>query len=608
MLRRPVRNGHRSRAGTLHGAMRLLTLCRDRWQLLAAGIVLTLLATLASLMVPLGIRALVDALSVADVRLLNLLAAGLLGLFVTQALFGIGGGYLLRLAGERVVNDFRRRIYAHLHTLGHRFYDLHRIGDLTSRITNDVGAVRTAATSALAEVLTTGLAVLGSAVILMALNWRVGLMLLVVVPAATVLSRHYGARVRDVSRDAQDRLADATAMAQETLSNIRVVIAFARHRWEVREYERALDRLYAVLKKRAWIVAVFSTLVQILFLAVVTSIFWYGGREVIAGRLTVGSLVAMLFYVINITQGIGGLSSLFASYSRAVGASDRLFELLDSEPSVPAPVGAAPISGRLTGDIRLEGVAFSYDGVSRVLDDVTVHARAGERVALVGPSGSGKSTILRLIPRYYDVERGRVLVDGVDVRRYPLDEFRRQVAVVSQDVELFNASISDNVRYGSPEASDAEVMAALEASNAAAFVADLPAGANTVVGERGVRLSGGQKQRIAIARALVSRSPMLLLDEATSSLDSDSESQVKEAIDRLMRGRTCVVIAHRLSTVADADRIYVVERGRIAQSGTHTELMGRGGTYARYVRRQFGAAAVRQGIAARQGDLVPARV
>ena len=574
---------------------RFAGLARPYQARLGAAIGLTLVATAVSLVVPLGLKGLLDSVFTdADGALLNRLALGLLGLFAVQALLGVWGGYLLEWTGERVVADLRQRLYTHLHRLGLRFFAETRVGEITSRLTNDVSKVQTAVTDDLQQVLTLSLTLVGSAALMVALNWRLAIGVVVVVPPVALAARYVGSVVRGLSREIQDRLAETTAVAEEAVGAVRVVQAFAREDYETARYGAAVEGLFESARKRVVVTSVFWNAVGFLFLTSLVGIFWLGGREVLAHRLTAGDLVAFIVYALNIARTVGGASRLYTSFNTAAGASERLFELLDTAPDIPDAAGAAPLPVPVRGAVAFEGVTFGYktqtlDGSDSptVLHDVTFHAEPGETVALVGPSGAGKTTLLALLPRFYDVEAGAVRIDGHDVRDLTVRSVREAVAVVAQDVQLFGASLADNIRYGRLEASDAEVEAAARAAHAHDFIAAFPDGYQTAVGERGVKLSGGQRQRVAIARALLKDAPILVLDEATSALDSASEAAVQEALGVLMQGRTTLVVAHRLATVRDADRIVVVDAGRVVEMGTHEALVARGGLYASLAARQF---------------------
>ena len=571
---------------------RLLRFTRPYRRRLIAALVLMAGTALVGLAVPLGLRELLNAVFEDGNRaMLNQLTVALVVLFLIQALISFGGNYLLQWTGERVVADLRQRIYRHLHRLSLRFFADHRTGDLTSRLTNDVGSVRSAVTQALSDLLTQSLSLVGSVVLMVILNWRLSLLIFLVVPAVTVAAIYFGRKIRQLSRDIQDRLADTTAVAEEAIASVRVVKAFARSEHEVDRYNTSVEDLFETARQKVIASATFSSVVGLLFFSALVAIFWYGGMEVLAGRLTAGDLVAFIFYAFNIARSVGGLSRLYATFNSAAGASERLFELLDTDSDIQDAPDADPLPP-VTGHVQFDDVWFAYEDDAQgdpdwVLCDITLDVAPGTTIALVGPSGAGKSTLMSLIPRFYDPTRGRIRIDGHDLRDVQQETLRAQLAAVSQEVRLFNTSIGENIRYGRLDASDDEVEAAARAANAHDFIANLTNGYKTEVGERGVKLSGGQRQRVAIARALLRDARILLLDEATSSLDSASEALVQEALERLMEGRTTFIIAHRLSTVQHADRILVLDEGRIVQTGTHAELVQRDGLYRDLAALQF---------------------
>lgn len=558
---------------------------------LGVAVTLTMIASAVWLAVPMGVRALLDAVFQANnVGLLNRMAVILLLLFVGQSVLSFLGSYLLEWTGERVVADLRKRLYERMTRHDLQFFSNQRIGDLTSRLTNDVGSIRTAVTSSLVDLLSQSLSLIGSVVLMVLLNWRLSALVFVIVPAATLLARYFGSRIRSLSRDIQDRLADTTAIAEEALGAVRVVKAFAREGHEVEKYGSSVESLFATSRRTVMVRILFSSIIGLLFFGALVAIFWYGGMEVLAGRLTTGDLVAFIFYAFFIARSVGGMSRLYGAFNTAAGASERIFELIETLPGIRDRNDARPI-GRVDGAVGFEGVSFRYEAEVPVLRDITFRVEPGETIALVGRSGAGKTTLLNLIPRFYEPDEGRVTIDGTDIREVTLRSLREQIAVVPQDVYLFNTSIRENIRYGRLEASDAEVEQAAIAANVHDFARRLPDGYASTIGERGVKLSGGEKQRLSIARAILKNAPILLLDEATSSLDSASEALVQEALDRLMTGRTTFIIAHRLSTVQHADRILVLEGGRMVQSGTHEQLSAQEGLYRELASLQFGAVA-----------------
>ncbi len=547
----------------------------------------TLVGSMLWLIVPLGLRELLDAVFEAgDRRMLNLLAFGLISLFLVQVVLGFLGSYWLEWIGEKLITDLRRQLYAHLQRLGLRFFSEQRLGDITSRLTNDVASVRTAATSSIVEALTQVISLVGSVGLMVVLNWRLSLAIFITVPVVSLATRYYGDKIRKLSRTVQDRLADTTAVAEEALAAVRVVKSFAREPYEIGRYNAATDILFDTSRKRALLSNLFWSTIGLLFMSVMIGIFWYGGVEVLNGRLTAGDLVAFIFYAFNIARSVGGMSRLYTAFNTAAGASERIFELLDEAPEVSDAPDATEMP-TIRGEVRFDSVGFRYSDDARVLHGLSFTAAPGEVVALVGPSGAGKTTLMNLIPRFYDVSEGRILIDGHDLRDVTQESLRAQIALVPQDVHLFGTSILENIRYGRLDATDEEVMAAARDANADSFIRGFTDGYASTVGERGVKLSGGQRQRIAIARAILRDPKILLLDEATSALDSESEAAVQAALERLMVGRTTFIIAHRLSTVRHAHRIVVMDGGRIVQTGTHEALIKESGLYQRLHELQF---------------------
>lgn len=553
---------------------------------LAVAVVASMIGSVLWLVVPLGIRELLDAVfDQGDSELLNWLTIVLSILIVIQAVVGFGGSYILDWIGERIVTDLRIQLYNHLHTLGLRFYSSQRLGEITSRLTNDVNSLRSAVTGTLAEAITQTISLFGSVSLMVVLNWRLSLIIFATVPIISIATRYFGGEIRQLSRIVQDRLADTTAVAEETLGAIRVVKSFARERFETLRYKDASEQLFITARRRAILSNLFWSSVGLMFMFTMIIIFWFGGKEVLAARLTAGDLVAFIFYAFNISRSIGGMSRIYTTFSSAIGASDRIFDLIDNRPEIedaPDAIDMPIVDGR----VAFHEVQFSYDDQD-ILHNISFDVAPGTVTAIVGPSGAGKTTLLNLIPRFYDVNAGAITIDGIDIRTIKQTSLRGQIAVVPQDVHLFGVSIMENIRYGRLDATDDDVVKAATAAQAHGFISDSTDGYHSLVGERGVKLSGGQRQRIAIARAILKDPAILLLDEATSSLDSESEAAVQQALDNLMQTRTSFVIAHRLSTVRNADTIIVLESGSIVELGNHQELIAQNGLYRRLYDLQF---------------------
>jgi subfamily B ATP-binding cassette protein MsbA len=522
----------------------------------------------------------------ADASTLDRYALLLVGVFLLQAGFNFLRTYWLAIAGEGVVADLRRTVFDRVVRLGVPFFDRRKTGEITSRLTADAAVVQQTVSTAVASALAQGITLIGSIILLFLLSARLSLTVLTVVPLAVVAAFVFGRKLRRISTAFQDRLAIANSLAEEAISSIRVVKWFTAEEETARLYDRDIRKSYTIAVRRARVRAVFVPSVTFVMFSTLALVLWQGGRQVIAGHLTAGDLVTFLLYSLTVAGAVGTFTGLYAQLQEALGASRRIFELLDEEPEVAA--ATETVNPEPVGTVSFEEVRFSYtDREQEVLSGINLEVGQGEVVALVGPSGAGKTTMVQLIPRFYDVTAGRIMVDGVDVREQDIQLLRARMAAVPQEVELFSGTIAENLRVAEATASDEDLAEACRAANAHDFIMSFPEGYDTLVGERGIKLSGGQRQRVAIARALLADPKLLILDEATSSLDAESEALVQSALEVLMRNRTTVVIAHRLSTVRRADRLVVLAEGRIIEQGTHDDLVARGGLYSELYGRQL---------------------
>ena len=517
---------------------------------------------------------------------LNNLAFLLVGIFLLQAAFSFVQSYLLAYVGEHIVYDLRTSLYDHLQQLSLDFYANRRVGDIISRLSSDVTQMRTMLTSNLTTLLSSVVTLVGAIVIVLTLNARLTLFILALVPAVLLVAFLFGSRIQKGSTRIQDELADSTIVAEEGLQGIRVVKSFGRETYETKRYDTAMEKTFRASLQMAVYNSAFGSVMMFLGFGSIAAVMWYGGREVIAGRLTLAMITGFLMYFITIAGSLGGLANLYGQLRAAMGGVQRVFEILDTKPSVhDAPNAIAlPIS---KGKINFQNVSFSYEDNAPVIQGVSLDVQPGEILALVGTSGAGKSTIFNLIPRFYDPTDGVIQIDGYDLRSVSQESLRAQMAIVPQETLLFGGTIRENILYGRLDASEAEMISAAKAANAHEFIMEFPKQYETTVGERGTKLSGGQRQRIAIARAVLKDPRILLLDEATSSLDNESEGLVQEALNRLMQNRTTIIIAHRLSTIKVADRIAVLDGGRVIELGTHQDLMELNGMYARLYSMQF---------------------
>lgn len=553
-----------------------------------AALALTLTASV-SLILPVAVRRVVDGFSVGHVGQLDQYFVAALLLAAVLAL-GTGARYfLVTRLGERVVADLRRALFDRVLGLSPAFFERILTGEVLSRLTTDTTLILSVIGSSVSVALRNLLMLIGGLVMLLVTSAKLTGLVLLIVPAVVVPIIVLGRRLRGLSRDNQDWIAASSGAASEALGAVQTVQAFTHETRTRAAFAEVTEKSYASARARITTRAVMTVIVIFLVFAGIVGVLWIGARDVRNGAMSPGELVQFVIYAVLVAGSVGALSEIWGELQRAAGATERLVELLNTTDTVQDPATPKALPRPVRGEIDFAGVRFEYParpGVS-ALDGVDLHVRPGETVALVGPSGAGKTTILQLLQRFYDPQAGRITLDGIDLRDMARDDFRRVLAMVPQDPVIFAASARDNIRFGRPEATDAEVQAAAEAAAAHDFITALPQGYDTWLGERGVMLSGGQKQRVAIARAILRDAPVLLLDEATSALDAESERAVQAAVERLSHGRTTLVVAHRLATVKRADRIVVFDQGRIVAQGSHDELVAGDGLYARLARLQF---------------------
>jgi ABC transporter fused permease/ATP-binding protein len=549
----------------------------------ALGLVFLFLTGLTALAFPLLIGKLVNSASEEFIADIDRIAIFLFVLFAAQSVFSYFRIYLFVNVTENVLAALRRDTYAHLIRLPMTFFSQRRVGELNSRIASDINMLSDTFTTVVAEFLRQAMLIVGGLAFLAYTSVKLTLMMLSIVPLVAVFAVVFGRKIRTISKETQDRIADSNTIVEETISGIASVKSFANERFEITRYSKSTYDIIAVALLGAKARGLFASFIIFCLFGSIVAVIWFGVRLVHAGEMGLGDMLQFVLYSVFVGASIGGIAEMYAQIQKAVGAAERIIEILDEKAEQHSQAAPEPhAENKLHGSLEFVNVSFRYPSRPEiaVLENVSFKAEQGQTIALVGPSGSGKTTMAAMVLRFYDPDTGDVRFDGKDARSFELENLRSQMAMVPQDVLLFGGTIRENIAYGKPAATDAEVETAARNANAHDFISSFPEGYDTVVGERGIKLSGGQRQRIAIARAVLKDPRILILDEATSSLDSESERLVQEALDKLMQGRTSLVIAHRLSTIRNADRILVLDKGRIIEGGSHRELLGReGGLY-----------------------------
>lgn len=561
------------------GYKRLLSYLKPYKKLLMLSVFFMILVSLSNLVVPWIIKDVIDrVLENKDLGMLYIIIVVILVTFFIRALTTFGHRYLMGYIGQAVIMDIRNALYHHLQRLSIAYYDRRRTGDIMSNLTNDISALQTAIVTDFITLVQESAIFIGSFGSMIYLQWKLTVLCLIIVPLVSYVIKFFGKKLHNSGKDVQETLADVTSMLQETIQGVRIVRSFNRGAYEEKRFQKINKLSFTAAVRAIRQQSQMTPFVEFLAAIAVCTIIWYGGVSVIDGVMSTGELIAFLIYAINLANPTRRVAESVGNIQKSLAAADRVFSILDEQPEIQNKEDAKDIDVK-AGRVEARHVSFSYEMGNPVLTDLNFVAEQGQTIALVGPSGSGKTTIANLLPRFYDVTGGGIYIDGMDIRESTISSLREHIGLVPQDTLLFNTTIKENILYGRLDATDEEVWEAVKAANAEKFIRGLPNGIETKVGDRGLVLSGGQRQRIAIARAILKDPAILILDEATSALDTESEKIVQDALEKLMVGRTSFVIAHRLSTVKNANQIFVLNNGHIEESGTHDELMHEGGLY-----------------------------